>query len=53
MYKNLLTEAIKKISLAREMYAAKYSEDYDVDWAVVVGRSPHFRKEQHERIHRA
>jgi hypothetical protein len=34
MYKYALNDALKKISVARDWFAIKHSEDFDIDWAM-------------------
>ena len=34
MYKFALNDALKKISLARDWFAMKHAEDFDIDWAM-------------------
>ena len=34
MYKFALNDALKKISLARDWFAMKHAQDFDIDWAI-------------------
>lgn len=34
MYKYALNAALKKIAVARDWFAMKHSEDFDIDWSM-------------------